>query len=450
MPELCSAIANWLIVLLCHRYLSWELSHWLYCTHALHSDEAKINIIRRHCARMYVQQAFGRVSLCTYVFFINSHMWDCDWLTVQQIAKNNFRALGRTDSGKSQRPVSRNKLPLREREMVVLKCHRLCKIDYTIDYVNYDELRWFRSFSTSFHLTATLDKDGAAKYVREKICETRSSANNQSFAGARHHWCCQNGKVCQWEHVGRYPVPTKVSQAWHWVSGMRSRTLGIELHNEMVPHRCKCLLRVAYRCLPCMRMHSRFMRLGKCVWKVHTCTAQGDSFRERNSVFCWRVLTQRQHAIAVQLCSVATGHVPMFSVKLEFVLCKLCCMHCSWTVSMHTVLFYLACWKRHKMGDLSTAGTTACIVIFHMGHIFVKPTVVIPLPLWAFATWPTGTLWRKNCWGTWWVDIAWHAMACLQGFVLMSANNYAITGLDTVRTLYLFVVSSLNHTVIVL
>ena len=67
-----------------------------------------------------------------------------------------------------------------------------------------------------------------------------------------------------------------------------------------------------------------------------------------------------------------TGHVPMISVELEFVLCKLCCMYCSCTVSMHTVLFYSACWKCRKMGDLSTAGTTACTVMFRMGQIFVS------------------------------------------------------------------------------
>ena len=152
----------------------------------------------------------------------------------------------------------------------------------------------------------------------------------------------------------------------------------------------------------------------------------------KKSVFCWHVLTQCQHVIAVQLCSVGTGHVLMFSVEPEFVICKLCSMHCSCTVSMHTVLFYSACWKHHKTGDLSTADTTACTIIFHMGHI----SVVIPLLLWAFPTWPivilTSIHWlpvyspkitnqapcgEKNCWGAWWVDIAWHAawhaMACL-------------------------------------
>ena len=39
---------------------------------------------------------------------------------------------------------------------------------------------------------------------------------------------------------------------------------------------------------------------------------------------------------------------------------------------MHTVLFYSASWKRNKTGDLSTAGTTACTVIFRKEHIFVS------------------------------------------------------------------------------
>ena len=37
---------NLAIVLLCYQYLSWELSHWLYCAaciHALHSNEAKLS-----------------------------------------------------------------------------------------------------------------------------------------------------------------------------------------------------------------------------------------------------------------------------------------------------------------------------------------------------------------------------------------------------------------------
>jgi len=145
----------------------------------------------------------------------------------------------------------------------------------------------------------------------------------------------------------------------------------------------------------------------------------------KKSVFCWRVLTQCQHVIAVQLFSVGTDHVLMFSAEPEFILCKLCSMHCSCTVSMHTVLFYSACWKHHKTGDLSTTDTTACTIIFHMGHI----SGVIPLLLWAFPTWPivsqcthqrsqaSHPVEKKNCWGTWWVDIAWHAvwhaMACL-------------------------------------
>ena len=280
---------------------------------------------------------------------------------------------------------------------------------------------WFRSFETKLSLRCFDSHGGkkAAKHVSENMWDAIQCQPNFH----RHDIECQGCKQ-----------------------------VGIDLHNEIVPHRRKCLLCVGYRCLSSVCMHSRFMHLGK--W-VHTCTAQGDSFRERNSIFCWRVLTQRQHVIAVQLCSVAAGHVPMFSVELEFVLCKLCCMHCSCTVSMHTVLFYSACWKRHKTGDLSTAGTTACIVIFRIGHIFVSncgdSTAVMGIrnltysqpdkpPLIASVLTKDhrpGTLWRKKRLRNF---VSWYSLAC-NGlpvrFVLMSANNYAITCLDTVGTLYL-------------
>ena len=109
-----------------------------------------------------------------------------------------------------------------------------------------------------------------------------------------------------------------------------------------------------------------------------------------------------------------------FFVEVEFVLCKLCCIYCSCTVSMHAVLFYSACWKRHITGDLSTAGTTACTVM-SMWNTSLSATVVISTatmgirnlaycqpdkpPLIASVLTKyhrPGTLWRKkNCWGTW-------------------------------------------------